>query len=230
MTNHDQLLQVLKAHQADRKHGHLPPVPEDQAFRSELAAAIARLDEQHELIAALVSENQFLAQRISALEIRMPPQLDGGRLPDDMSDLECQIFYTPLEMIPTAHRRVKTEWSLRLTAYIGGKRAKPDLNIRLYSGSKFWCQVMELVEHPPQVEQAAEAIRDTDALGGMLMAITKQKGRPYIPTQFCTLTGHLANEPKVLVGVDGREIVFHGFRPGKGTKSNRAKWYAKVQF
>jgi len=231
MTN-DIRLQKLKAYFESRRIGALAPThePKPTPTRNEdVAAILDRLDEQQTLISALASENEMLIRRITALEVRMPPQLDGGRLPHDLSDLECQIFYTPLELIPPDQRRIKTEWSLRLTAYIGGKRARPDINVKLYNGSRFFVQVMELSDQPSYAEQAAEHIRDSDALGGMLLAITKQKGRPYIPTQFGILNGHLSGDPKVMVVIDGREVMLDGFRPGKGKKENRAKWYAKVR-
>jgi hypothetical protein len=227
-----ELLQKLKAHIESRRSNQLaaPCEPKPGPTQSQdLAVILGRLDEQQALIEALSSENEMLIRRITALEVRMPPLLDGGALPNDLSELECQIFYRPLESIPPGQRRVKTEWSLRLTAWIGGRRAKPDINVKLYAGSRFYAQVMELANHPIYAEQAAEYVRDSDALGGMLQAITKQKGRPYILTQFCILSNHLMDDPKVLVVVNGKEIFFDGFRPGKGNKEGKAKWYAKVR-
>jgi hypothetical protein len=227
-----ELLQKLKAHIEGRRGDQMAATCEPRPAPTpshDLAVILGRLDEQQALIEALSSENEMLIRRVTALEVRMPPLLDGGRLPNDLSELECQIFYKPLESIPPAQRRVKTEWSLRLTSWIGGKRAKPDLNVKLYSGGRFYVQVMELSDHPTYAEQAAEYIRDSDALGGMLQAITKQKGRPYVSTQFCILSNHLIDDPRVLVVVDGNEIFFDGFRPGKGKKEGKAKWYAKVR-
>ena len=75
-------------------------------------------------IECLKEENESICRRLAALEARQPPVLDGGRLPSDLSSLECQIFHTPLTSIPKDQRRVKTEWSLRLTAWGAGRRAR----------------------------------------------------------------------------------------------------------
>lgn len=182
-------------------------------------------------IQTLREENEALSRRVAVLEAHQPLVLDGGKLPNNMSHLECQIFHTPLEMIPTKHRRVKTPWSLRLTAWIEGRKAKPDINVALYPGSQFYQQVMSKTERPISTETFANTMREQDEefmLAGMPKAITKQKGRPYILAQFCAVIDYMSDQPKAYINIGEQEIALEKFIPGKGTKENRAKWYAKI--
>src|SRR5277367_2566555 len=95
-------------------------------------------EELERRVRILEESNALLQTQVAWLLARQPLELDCGKLPTVMSHLECQIFHTSPDLIPSTQRRVKTEWSLKLTAWIGGRKAKPNIDVALFSGSVFW--------------------------------------------------------------------------------------------
>jgi signal transduction histidine kinase len=120
-----------------------------------------------EMIQRQADDISDLTRRLILLEAKQPLMLAGGRLPSlsELSKLEVQIFYRP-ELAITRHKR-KTEWSLRLTAWIGGRRAKPDINVALYPGSQFYRQAMSALSKryvQMRAENLSQVIEEAIAL------------------------------------------------------------------
>jgi hypothetical protein len=169
-----------------------------------------------------------LREQIADIMTLLPTALNEGRLPpwSMITRIECQIFHTP--NLTANQRKAKTEWSLRLTIYRNRKRAKPDINVRLYPGERFYGIAMGTTYPiPTQLDQMAEHHRNgTDALLGMLQARIVAGGSPYIQEHICVLTGHLTDKPEVAIHIGDHLAHFDHFVIGKGIKQNRAKWYA----
>jgi hypothetical protein len=162
--------------------------------------------------------------------VDMRPHLIGGRLPAlcEMTQLRVQIFHTP--GLSPAERKAKTEWSLRLTAWVNGVRAAEEIKgVQLYPGREFAQKVANLRgDVPDQTKFFAQeaAYNDPeDLLIGMLRAKTRGKGTPYIADQVCLLRDHHSDSPMVAISIGNEDVVFQSFRPAAGTKLGRAKWW-----
>jgi hypothetical protein len=192
-------------------------------------------DGEVEHTSTIAARIDALEEEVGALKIviadilaRMPAILIEGRIPSlsVVSRIECQIFHTP-NLTPN-QRKAKTEWSLRLTVYIQGKRAKPDQNVRLYAGDRFYRMAMGIHPLPDHLERAANRNKDNSGiLLGLLQAVTDGGGTPYIPDQFCGLSNYVDNSvpPTVDMRVGDDVIRFEAFVRGKGKKAGHAKWY-----
>ena len=177
-----------------------------------------------ERLGTLEASNADLQRRIAGLEMQLSitPMLDEGKLPPkaDITQLWCQVFHSP-DLTPK-QRKTKTEWSLRLTVWVRYKRAKKEINVRLFPGHQFYRQVMARPTLPKTTDEWATALRDDDrVLAGMLTATTQGQGRPFIASQFCVLNGHLDETSEVDLVIDDDVIAFKTYRPAAGT----AKWF-----
>jgi hypothetical protein len=198
--------------------------------------ATTRLEIQHDLLLALVAEYRRLKDHIlivdetlARIQDRLPRVLIGGLLPpkDELTRLECQIFQTP-NLTPAQRKANKTEWSLRLTAYVTGKRMTPDINVRLYSGKKLYGQAQSRSEIPTTLATVSNNFQDDpEMLLGMLRGVTDGEGTPCCPHQFCLLgeDARYGYKPAVEVFIGSDVIEFTSIRPGKGKKVGKALWY-----
>jgi hypothetical protein len=188
----------------------------------DLATALDRLAE-------IEAHNESLQRRVARLEhlLAASPTLEEGKLPAkaDITQLWCQVFHTP--DLSTKERRTKTEWSLRLTVWINGTRVKRELNVRLFSADRFYRQVAERNPLPKVADEWATALEnDETVLAGMLTATTQGRGRPFIGSQFCVLSGYLDGTPRVDLVIDSDVISFETVRPSKGTSKWFLDWHA----
>jgi hypothetical protein len=180
-------------------------------------------------IAAIMQHITVLEHRITTLEAQIahqPVMLDGGKLPpmSIITRLECQIFHTP--NLSANQRKAKTEWSLRLTVWIADKRAKPDINVRLFGGDRFYQQAMERNPLPETLSNFATKFRGDDTvLLGMLQVATKGHGSPYLADQFCLLRGHQIGAPQVAIVIGEDLLQLDTYRSAKGVKAGHAIWY-----
>jgi hypothetical protein len=177
-----------------------------------------------ERVAELEAANELLNRRLAAIETQMAmsPVLEGGRLPPkaDITQLWCQVFHTT--NLTAKQKKTKTEWSLRLTVWVNNKRVKREINVRLFPCDQFYRQVMHRNTLPKLTDEWATALQDyPTVLGGMLTAVTQGGGRPYIPSQFCVLSGHMSDDPEVDLIIDDDVIAFENLRLSAGT----SKWF-----
>ena len=190
------------------------------------------------LLTSRVANQEMALERLQSdvsrllASIDMRPHLIGGRLPalPEITQLKVQIFHAP--DLPVKERKAKTEWTLRLTAWINGLRAVEEIkSVRLYSGRRFAQSVGQLKgEVPAGTRQFADRFASEDSedfLVGMLQATTRGKGTPYIVDQFCVLQNHLVGDPQVVISIGGQEIRISNFRPAAGTKKGHAKWWGE---
>lgn len=194
----------------------------------ELRQHRAELDRELEM---LRTANARLVEQMTALEAQLPPKLENGTFPSfgRISRIECQIFHSP-DLTPT-DRRTKTEWSLRLSVWLGHRKANPEINVRLFPHDAL---VEKMIEKNGSAEIAAVirkwGTEDDTMLAGMVQAFSQGKGRARVPSQIATLSGRLVEQPKVLLVLDEPNdiniVEFRDFAAGKGTKAGRARWYA----
>jgi hypothetical protein len=93
---------------------------------SEQQAQIGAYRRQVALLTSQVTNHEMVLERLQSdvsrllASIEMRPHRIGGRLPalSDITQLKVQIFHTP--DLPLKERKVKTEWTLRLTVWING--------------------------------------------------------------------------------------------------------------
>ena len=178
----------------------------------------------NERIADLVAANELLNRRLAEIEAQLAitPMLEGGKLPPkaDITQLWCQVFHTP--NLTAKQKKTKTDWSLRLTVWVNGKRVRREINVRLFPCDQFYRQVMHRITLPKLTDEWATALQnESDKLAGMLTAFTQGRGRPYIPSQFCILSGYLDDNPTVDLVIDDDVILFENPRPSAGT----SKWF-----
>lgn len=197
----------------------------DDQINERFAAQDARMEQ-------LEIENQFLRTITSKLlnSITLIP-VKGG-LPEfsQLSRLECQVFHTH-GLTLNQRRGGKTEWSLRLTAHVRGKRITPDINVALYPPDKCLITANKMGEFPEAFATTAQNVLNhgyaETMLLGMLKGITDGEGTPYIPDQFCIFGEFLeGNPPDCCIMVGGHKINLDRFGPARGTSTNSAKWYA----
>jgi hypothetical protein len=185
-----------------------------------------RLTRQDETIAALLAKEK----------------LNEGVLPEMglLTLLEVQVFYKDFSQITAAQLKKErqarhTEWSVRVTASVGGRRfgGKGEINVGLYSGDEFADQVFNTGEDIPEairlVAEAARQANDPDMLFGMFNRQTSGAGTPRSRDHFIVLQGHLQNNPEVDVWSHGKLAKMYECRPGAGTKNGHAKWYCKCK-
>ena len=197
------------------------------AHQRQIALLTSQVTNQHMALERLQSD---VSKLLASAELR--PHLIGGRLPalSEITHLKVQIFHSP--DLPASERKAKTEWTLRLTAWINGLRAVEEIKcVKLYTGQRFAQSVGSLNgEVPAATKDFAEQFADEDSqdfLVGMLQAKTRGKGTPYITDQLCVLRHHLNNDPQVCVSIAGEHIRISNFRPAAGTKDGHAKWWGE---
>jgi hypothetical protein len=205
---------------------------------TEQQVQISSYHRQIVLLTSQVATQEMALERLQSdvsrllASIEMRPHLIGGRLPTlpEITQLKVQIFHTP--DLPVKERKAKTEWTLRLTAWINGLRAVEEIkSVRLYSGRRFAQSVGDLKgEVPAGTQEFAERFANEDSEGllvGMLQGRTRGKGTPYIADQFCVLENHLIDNPQVFVSIADENIKISNFRPAAGTKQGHAKWWGE---
>lgn len=200
-------------------------------FEHDCNKKFAAIDAEIDL---LRNEVRSLKTITTQLLANMTPVLVEGHLPPlaQISRLECQVFHTP-GLTTNQKRGGKTEWSLRLTAHVHGKRIRPDINVALYPPDRCLRMADHVPEYPERFAATAhnviaKGVAD-NALLGMLRSTEPESGRPYIPSQWC-LFGYFADgaTPNGLIALGEYDVHFD-FRPAKGSKSNSAVWYASWQ-
>jgi hypothetical protein len=173
-----------------------------------------------------------LRDRFDRMEALQPPSLLYGLLPPlaSVSLLELQIFYTPV-LTANQRRGRNTHWSIKLDVYIKRRKVRQPVHISLYNPREFAEQVFDTTaDIPDTIKDVAEHMRDqspTDILCGMLKMLTDGEGTPRSRKQFIAVQGYDGGAPEAYLAVDGEVAKFTEFRPGKGKKATRAKWYAQ---
>jgi hypothetical protein len=185
-----------------------------------------RLARQDETIAALLAKDK----------------LTEGVLPEmgRLTLLEVQVFYKDFRLLTPAQLKRErqarhTEWSVRVTASVGGRRfgGKGEINVGLYDGSEFAQQVLNTGNDIPEairlIAEAAQRANDPDVLFGMFNRQTSGAGTPRSRDHFIVLQGHLQDRPEVEVWSYGKLAKMYECRPGAGTRKGHAKWYCKCK-
>ena len=185
-----------------------------------------RLARQDETIAALLAKDK----------------LNEGVLPEMglLTLLEVQVFYKDFSLLTPAQLKKErqarhTEWSVRVTASVGGRRfgGKGEINVGLYNGVEFGDQVFNTGKDIPEairlVAEAAQRANDPDVLFGMFNRQTSGAGTPRSRDHFVVLQGHLQDNPEIEVWSYGKVAKMYECRPGAGTRNGHAKWYCKCK-
>ena len=100
---------------------------------TEQQVQISSYQRQITLLTSRVANQEMAVERLQSdvsrllTSIEMRPHLIGGRLPalPEITHLKVQIFHTP--DLPVKERKAKTDWTLRLTAWINGLRAVEEI-------------------------------------------------------------------------------------------------------
>ena len=148
-----ELLMELQDETAGKRHQRLLAEQRAQRLMADFDRRLMDAD-------ALRDSIQCVEARLRPFEAKSPPVLEDGKVPPraQMSRLRCLIFHSA-NLSSKERKSGKAECSLRFSIGIGGRRAKPEINVGLLPPDQFYDAVMQRSDAPADLKAAAEAMQ-----------------------------------------------------------------------